>query len=72
MTTKKIININGQDWEIVTPDDIYLHLELSSKAGEHVSDWAWEHARRIGTRLSDGRQHWLPWAYKKFITEYIH
>lgn len=67
----KIVKINGQKWEITKPDDIGDALALSEIAGHHVSDWAWQHAKYIGKRLSDSHEYWLPWNYKQFITEYI-
>lgn len=67
----KIVEINGQKWEITKPDDICDEMAKSEMAGYHVSDWAFMHAKYIGKRLSDGAERWLPWNYKQFITEYI-
>lgn len=66
----KIVKINGDDWIITEPNDIYEEMSKDEDAGFHVSDWAWQHAKYIGKRLKDGKEKWLPWNYRQFITEY--
>lgn len=68
----KIVKIKGIDWEITKPEDIWEEMSKSERDGYHVSDWAWQHAKYIGKNLSTGRELWLPYNYKQFITEYIH
>ena len=66
----KIVKINGQDWEITKPDDIYEEMSKDEDNGFHVSDWAWQHAKYIGKRLSDGHEYWLSWKYRKDIESF--
>ena len=67
----KIVKINGINWEITKPADIWAEMEKAEKEGYHVSDWAWEHAKYIGKNLNTGSERWLPYNYKQFITKYI-
>jgi len=69
---QKVVKINGQNWQITEPDDIYAEMAKCEDQGYHVSDWAWQHAKYIGKRLSDGKEWWLPYNYKQFIAKYIY
>ena len=64
---KKFVIINNNVWEIYKPEDIWAELEKSEKAGCHVSDWAWQHAKYIGKHVESGKEFWLPYNYKQCI-----
>lgn len=66
---QKIITINGQKWQITKPDHIGDEMAIREIAGHHVSIWARMHAKYIGKRLNDGKEYWLPWNYRQFISE---
>lgn len=67
----KIITIMGREFEITKPADIYAEMQKSENNGEHVSDWAWIHAKYIGKEISTGKEMWLPYNYKQCLTEMI-